>query len=112
TSWGWNQLTAGVIAKSTLGGSWRLAAGVFRSLARNSQNFNDLLLGPTAGGIADHILDVTPPLRTGSYSGDLRLTRLSVQGAHRRELTFDVRGRTVERDYGGDSTLGLGSVSI
>jgi len=112
TSWGWNQLTAGVVAKSALGSSWRLAAGVFRSLSQYSQNFNDLLLGPTAGGIADHILDVTPPLRQGSYSGDLRLTRLSVDGAHQRELTFDVRGRIVERDYGGDSILGLGSVSI
>jgi iron complex outermembrane recepter protein len=112
TSWGWNQLTAGVIAKSAFGSSWRLTAGVFRSLAQNSQNFNDLLLGPTAGGIADHILDVTPPLRAGSYSGDLRLTRLSVDGAHQRELIFDVRGRTVERDYGGDSILDLGSVSI
>ncbi|HWS61995.1 MAG TPA: TonB-dependent receptor [Steroidobacteraceae bacterium] len=112
TSWGWNQLTAGVVAKSALGSSWRLAAGVFRSLGRNSQNFNDLLLGPTAGGIADHILDVTPPLRAGSYSGDLRLTRLSVNGAHQREMTFDVRGRTVERDYGGDSIRGLGSISI
>src|SRR6266403_1109155 len=112
TSWGWNQLTAGVVAKSALGSSWRLAAGVFRSLSQYSQNFNDLLLGPTAGGIADHILDVTPPLRQGSYSGDLRLTRLSVDGAHQRELTCDVRGRIVERDYGGDSVLGLGSVSI
>src|SRR6266853_1313669 len=112
TSWGWNQLTAGVVAKSALGSSWRLAAGVFRSLSQYSQNFNDLLLGPTAGGIADHILDVTPPLRAGSYSGDLRLTRLSVDGTHQRELTFDVRGRIVERDYGGDSILGLGSVSI
>lgn len=112
TSWGWNQLTAGVIARSTLGSSWRLAAGVFRSLAENSQNFNDLLLGPTVGGIADHIVDVTPPLRAGSYSVDLRLTRLTVHGAHEHEVTFDVRGRSVEREYGGDSILSLGSVSI
>jgi iron complex outermembrane recepter protein len=112
TSWGWNQLTAGVIARTGLGGSWRLAAGVFRSLTQNSQNFNDLLLGPTAGGIADHIIDVTPPQRAGSYSGDLRLSRLTVDGAHQREITFDVRGRNVEREYGGDSILGLGSVSI
>ena len=80
TSWGWNQLTAGVIGRSTLDSSWQVAAGVFRSLAQNSQNFNDLLLGPTAGGIADHIIDVTPPLRAGSYSGDLRVTRLAVDG--------------------------------
>jgi iron complex outermembrane receptor protein len=112
TSWGWNQLTAGVVAKSALGSAWRVAAGVFRSLAQNSQNFNDLLLGPNSGGIADHILDVTPPLRSGSYSGDLRLTRLSIDGAHQRELTLDVRGRTVERIYGGDSILDLGSASI
>ena len=112
TSWGWNQLTAGVVTKSALGNSWRLAAGVFRSLAQNSQNFNDLLLGPTAGDIADHVLDVTPPLRAGSYSGDLRITRLSVHGGHQRELTFDVRGRTIQRDYGGDSILDLGAVSI
>src|SRR6266851_5650735 len=98
TSWGWNQLTAGVIARTALGSSWRLATGVFRSLAQNSQNFNDLLLGPTARGIADHIIDVTPPL--------------TVDGAHERELTFDVRARNVEREYGGDSILGLGSVSI
>jgi len=112
TSWGWNQLTAGVIARSALSSSWRLTAGVFRSLAQNSQNFNDLLLGPTAGGIADHIVDTTPPLRAGSYSGDLRLARLTVDGAHERELTLDVRGRNVERNYGGDSILGLGSVPI
>jgi iron complex outermembrane recepter protein len=111
TSWGWNQLTAGFIARSALGGFWHLTAGMFRSLAQNSQNFNDLLLGPTVGGIADHIVDVTPPLRAGSYSGDLRLTRLTVDGAHERELTFDVRGRSVERVYGGDSIVGLGSVS-
>jgi iron complex outermembrane receptor protein len=112
TSWGWNQLTAGVIAKSALGSSWRLTAGVFRSVAQNSQNFNDLLLGPTPGGIADHILDVTPPLTAGSYSGDLRLARLGGNGGHQRELTFDLRGRSVERHYGGDSIFDLGSVSI
>jgi iron complex outermembrane receptor protein len=112
TSWGWNQLTAGVIGNSTLGTSWRLAAGLFRSLAQNAQNFNDLLLGPTVGGIADHVVDVTPPLRAGSYSGDLRATRLAAEGTHERELIFDVRGRTVERAYGGDSVPSLGSVSI
>jgi len=113
TSWGWNQLTAGVIGSSALGSYWRLTAGVFRSLAQDSQNFNDLLLSPTAFGIADHIVDTPPPLRAGSYSGDLRVTRrLAVEGAHEREVTFDVRGRTVERDYGGDSVLSLGSTSI
>jgi iron complex outermembrane receptor protein len=112
TSWGWNQLTAGVIARSTLGSSWRLTAGVFRSLAQNRENFNDLLLGPTAGGVADHIVDVTPPLTAGSYSGDLRLARRTVDGAHERELSFDVRGRNVERNYGGDSILDLGTVPI
>jgi iron complex outermembrane receptor protein len=112
TSWGWNQLTAGVIARSALGNSWRVAAGVFRSMSQNSQNFNDLLLGATGAGIADHIIDVTPPRTAGSYSGDLRLARVTVDGAHEREFAFDVRGRNVERNYGGDSILDLGSVPI
>jgi iron complex outermembrane recepter protein len=112
TSWGWNQLTAGVVGSGTLNSRWRLTAGVFRSLAQNSQNFNDLLLDPTAVGSADHTVDVTPPLRAGSYSGDLRITRRTDDGGHMREFAFDLRGRTVKRDYGGDSIVSLGSVSI
>jgi len=112
SSWGWNQLTAGIIDRSSLGSSWKLTVGLFRSVAQNAQNFNDLLLGLMPNGVADHVMDVTPPLTASSYSGDSRLTWLATDGAHAHELTFAVRGRQVERNFGGDSISDLGPASI
>jgi len=112
TSWGWKQTTAGVVARWTSGDSWRITAGLFRSVAEDAQNFNDLLLGPTANGIADHVMDVAPPFTASSYSGDLRIARRFAHGPHHRELMFAVRGRDVERHYGGDSTKDFGLTSI
>ena len=112
STWGWNQLTAGIIEKSSLGNSWKLTAGFFRSVAQNAQNFNDLLLGLNPGGVADHLIDVNPPLKSSSYSGDLHLVWLATEGAHAHELTFAVRGRQVVRNFGGDSITDLGLTSI
>jgi iron complex outermembrane receptor protein len=112
SSWGWNQLTAGIIERSSLGNSWKLTAGLFRSEQQQAQNFNDLLLGLMPNGVADHVMDVTPPLRAGSYSGDLRLAWQITDGAHARELTLAVRGRQVARNFGGDSITDLGATSI
>jgi iron complex outermembrane receptor protein len=106
TSWGWKQTTAGVVARWKSGDSWRVTAGLFRSVAENAQNFNDLMLGLKPNGIADHVMDVSPPFTASSYSGDLRIARRFTRGAHHRELMFAVRGRDVERHYGGDATFG------
>jgi iron complex outermembrane recepter protein len=112
TSWGWNQLTAGIIERSSLGSSWKLTVGLFRSVAQDAQNFNDLLLGLMPNGVADHLMDVPPPFTASSYSGDVRLAWFATNGAHAHELTFAARGRQVTRDFGGDSTPDLGPGSI
>ncbi|HEY2464533.1 MAG TPA: hypothetical protein VGI32_10770 [Steroidobacteraceae bacterium] len=112
TSWGWNELTAGVIAKSNLSGSWSLTGGLFRSYVRNTQSFYDLLLAPMSNGSADHVVDVIPPLTASSYSGDLRLAWRMMNGDHAREFTLAVRGREVAREFGGDSLTDLGPISI
>jgi iron complex outermembrane recepter protein len=112
SSWGWNQLTAGIIARSAIGRTWKLTAGVFRSSAQNSQNFNDLMIGLTGTGVARHIMDVSPPLTRASYSGDLRLTRTSGGAIHERELVLDARGRNAVRYFGGDAILDLGPTSV
>ena len=112
TTWAWNQVTAGVIATVGLGGPWKLRAGVFRSLDENRTNFNDLFIGLRPDGTAEHILDVSPAHRMGSYSGDFRAVRTTDDGTHRRELTLAVRGRHVDREYGGDSVTDLGTASI
>jgi iron complex outermembrane receptor protein len=112
TTWDWNQVTGGVIARIALPGAWSLRGGLFRSLEEQATNFNDIFLGLDQYGMSPHIMDVTPAHRSGSYSGDLRLVRSVSEGGHRRELTFAVRGRHVDREYGGDSVAALPEASI
>src|SRR5215813_7867346 len=107
TNWRWNQLTAGVIARVSMANGWSLRAGLFRSTDENYRNFNPLFLEPMPNGIADQVMDVAPGRIATSYSGDLRVTRTKANGNHRRELTFAVRGRHVERNFGGDSVTEL-----
>jgi iron complex outermembrane receptor protein len=112
SSWGWDQTTAGIIGRVALSSPWSLEVGLFRSIANDAQNFNDLLLGVTRTGIAGHVMDVVPPSLAGSYSGEIHVKRSVTDGAHRHDLLFTVRGRDVTRHYGGDSLTDLGSVSI
>jgi iron complex outermembrane receptor protein len=112
TTWGWNQSTAGLIAKVAISGPWSLRAGLFRSAQEEARNYNDLLLGILPNGVADHVMDVPPAHTSSSYSGDLRVTRSVSDDTHQRELTFAVRGRHVNRQYGGDSITDLGPTSI
>ena len=48
----------------------------------------------------------------GSSSGDFQAVRTTDDETHRRELTLAVRGRHVDRQYGGDSVTDLGTASI
>ena len=112
TDWRWNQLTAGVIARVSMANGWSLRAGLFRSTDENYRNFNLLFLDPMPNGIADQVMDVAPGRIATSYSGDLRITRTKTRGNHRREITFAVRGRHVERNFGGDSVTDLGPINI
>jgi len=112
TTWGWNQTTAGLVAKVHLTGPWSLRGGLFRSVDQHAQNFNDLLIGLQPNGFADHVMDVVPAQTASSYSGDLRLVRSTLEPTHQREITFVLRGRRVDRHYNGDSISDLGSVSI
>lgn len=113
STWLWNQVTAGVIANAAIGGPWSVRGGVFRSEDRHGLNYNDLLVGLMPDGTAQqHLMDIVPPLNMRSWSGDLRLVHSSAQADHRRELMLIVRGRRVDRDFGGDSVTDLGQNSI
>lgn len=112
SSWAWRQTNAGVIAKGRFDRGWSMTAGAFRSEELEPRVFNDLLLGPSLDRTADHVLDVVPPQGMRSYSGEVRLSHLSVQGDHRRQVEFTVRARQVERHFGGDSVTDFGRVAI
>jgi iron complex outermembrane receptor protein len=112
TSWGWHQTTYGAIVKSNLGADrWTLAAGLFHSLERDPFGYQPYvtLLTPRT---ADSVMDVVPPFMAESTSGELRLARSFSEGAHRQVLQLAVRGRAVNRDFGGDSITDLGTIDL
>lgn len=112
TTWRWNDLTAGVIARLDIADGWSLRAGLFHSKYELYRNFSDLILGPTPSGIADQVMDVTPGHVSKSYSGDVRLTRTQTHGDHQREIALELRGRSTQRGFGGDAVVPLGPVSL
>jgi iron complex outermembrane receptor protein len=112
SAWVGDQTTAGVIGSFAPGDSWSLRAGLFRSVEADKTSLNDLLLAVNSNGIADHVMDVVPPLQLRSTSADVRLTRLFTQGAHQREIMATVRARDVRREHGGDSLTDFGPVSL
>jgi iron complex outermembrane recepter protein len=110
-TWGWHQTTFGAVAKSTLGDHWEFAGGLFRSLERDPLGYQPYLT-LQADHTADSVMDVVPPFDAASTSGELRLTRLFISGAHRQKLEFTVRGRSVERVFGGDAIADFGSIDL
>ena len=111
TTWGWRQTTFGALVKSVLGEHWKLAAGLFHSLERDPRGYQPYLT-LTTNQTADSVMDVAPPFTADSTSGELRLSRAFTNGAHRQQLQFAIRGRAVEREFGGDAITDLGTIAL
>lgn len=111
TSWGWHQTTFGAVLKSALGDRWALAAGLFHSLERDPIGYDPYLTLLTQQ-TADSVMDVVPPFMAESTSGELRLSRVFASGVHQQELQLAVRGRSVEREFGGDAITDLGTMPV
>jgi iron complex outermembrane receptor protein len=111
TSQGWHMNTFGAVLKNAFGEHWVLAAGLFHSRERDPLGHEPYLnLGPNA--TADSVMDVAPPFAADSTSGELRLARAFTNGSHRHELQLMVRGRDVERQFGGDSITDFGTIAL
>lgn len=112
TEWHWNELTAGVIARSVGSGPWAWSGGLFRSADHSPGNYSDLFLDLDGQRMVQHQIDVSPPLHPQSTSGELRLLHRSASGSHVRLWSVALRGKDVERNFGGDASVDLGLVSI
>jgi len=111
TTWGWHQTTFGAVEKSALGDRWELAAGLFHSREHDPLGFQPYMTLATPQ-TADFVMDVSPPFTADSTSGELRLARVFKNGAHRQQLEFAIRGRAVEREFGGDAISDLGTFAL
>ena len=78
----------------------------------NPLNYNDLFLDVAPDRTALHEIDVLPPLHANSTSGEMRASYRSTSGARVDQWAVMVRGRVVDRAFGGDSVTDLGRVSI
>ena len=111
TSWGWHSTTFGAVAKGTLGDQWEFAGGLFNSREHDPYGYQPYLTLVTTS-TADSQMDVVPPFSADSTSGELRLSRNVTSGEHRQQLQLAVRGRSVDRDFGGDAIIDFGTIPL
>jgi iron complex outermembrane receptor protein len=111
TTWGWHSTTFGALAKSTLGDHWEFAGGLFHSREHDPLGYQPYLTLVTSY-TADSAVDVVPPFTADSTSGELRLSRTFTNGDHRQQLQLAVRGRSVDRDFGGDAIIDFGNIPL
>ncbi len=111
TTWGWHSTTFGTVAKSTLSDQWELAAGLFHSVERDALGYQPYLTLVTTY-TADSAVDVAPPFTAESTSGEMRLTRKFAFGNQQQQLQLAVRGRSVDRNFGGDAIIDFGAIPL
>ena len=110
TSYGWHQLTAGAVVRSD-SENWKFAAGVFLSQERDPRNVNPYFLVQNNAAV-DYSLDVVPRAQSESTSGELRLARKFSHGNHTQVVELAARGRSVDRQFGGDQVVDFGTIGL
>lgn len=102
----------GAIVNADLNDDWRLRTGLFRSLVQIKRFHSNLLQNLRPDGTAENVLARFPAQDFGSYSGEVRLSRVLTTGNFRHTFNAALRGRTVERNFNGSDTINLGRVVI
>ena len=101
-TWTWHETTAGTILRSTAGGNWSWAGGVFYTHERDPVVFNDLFDDLRADRTVRHEVDILPPHATRSTSGEFRVLHRSRKGNREQLWSIALRGRNLARQFGGD----------
>lgn len=105
-------LNYGSVMNWQAGGSWRVRAGLFRSVREEGIGYSNLYAGVTADGIGRQIISIDPPGKSASTSGEVRVTRSVIEGNRLHRIHFSVRGRNRARAFGGSTDVDLGLVSL
>ena len=93
-------------------GDWTLRGGAFRSIAHDYRNFTPLFLNTTPEGHADRDVISEPGRRFASTSGELRLTRQTIESDRLHLVHLIARGRMQDRRNGGSQRFNFGRGSI
>lgn len=108
----WRLTSGGVLVRATLSPNWMATAGVFQARDHDGLTFLDEYLSVLPDRSADHTFDIVPAADSEVTSGEVCLSRRTVDGPHTRSIEFAVRGRSSHRDYGGDAIIDLGPGSL
>jgi iron complex outermembrane recepter protein len=101
--------TNGIVAKLPLGGL-HLDVGLFQSKRIDPQSFADLELGTDQSGrVSNRLIIADEDNRINSLSGEIRLSGQWQRGALRHRATASLKARDQSRDFGGQTTLLLGT---
>lgn len=100
--------TFGVVSKARVA-DFDIAAGLFRSNNKFDKSHADLLFDTdVAGRVGQRIIVADRDDFSRSTSGEFRLSRAFVEGPRRHSLIATVKGRSLDRAYGGSALIDLG----
>lgn len=105
-------LNLGVIARAALAGDWRLQVALFRSARNEPKNITLFYHDVQPNGAATLDMFADPAQSRASYSGEARLSRAFTEGPRRHTLHVSVKGRDVERVFGGGVGTALGPATL
>ncbi len=99
----------GVLSTIAPNSDWTIRAGMFRSYAAMPENHVLAYRLTQANGTAARV-DVLkdPPSYSGSYSGEVRVSRRFIEGDRAHTVHIAVRARDARRTFGGADTEDLG----
>jgi len=107
--WIAHETTFGAVSRVDLGDDWLLRAGVFRSLTYRPYAHISLWQNVQPNGQALNIMLKDPPQKFGSYSGEIRLAKSFTEGERRHTFQAMLRGREVNRLFGGAGSYVIGN---
>ncbi len=105
-------LNLGVITRAALMGDWRLQVALFRSSHTDPKNVNVFYRNVQLSGTSTLDVFADPASSRASYSGEARLSHVFAERVRRHTLHISVKGRDVERVFGGGSGTTLGPATF
>ncbi len=103
---------AGVLTRVVLPDDWTIRAGVFHSGSIRHRAFGDILRAVQPDGTGQHIIFGLPRQSVASVSGEVRVAKLITEGLRRHTIDATLRGRDVERRFGGADVRNFGIATV
>ncbi len=107
-----DDFTYGIIARGNPTPHWRLQAGLFRSDDQRPVSHAIFYRNTQADGTANLDILASPRGRSDSMSGEVRASGVYTAGDYRHTVHFTLRGRNIERLFGGASSASFGPAVI